>query len=656
MKKLLLTAALILLLVIGLGSCEMPSTPPHTNDPSFGENSLRMPSLTIDENGLASWSTDEEIEYWIYVINYGLTVDEDGNPLETEVKTQETSVQLTPGDTILVWPCRGERRGTYAEASYYLNAESGLDPYALLSRVEQARDDAETVSAAIAAREERILSINERYLAACTAAADNDALDALYLQYWSADAFTGLPRLDAAEYKALLSLLPEIDELVSHELIHSVLTKLELKDMNVTFDAYKAEMETLQSDYEKRVRLIQVRCQKEGTIGLDGTVTLAMLCEGGVGLTLEKSPVSFNGYQLAHYEEVEGDAVRALDHPFFPVEDQASLRLIYEGCPYEITYNTGATTGMATCKATDTVRMDEKFVLARPYCDELFFDCWVDEEGREIDPENFRFDYAKNITLTAKWFSEPSYNQFDFESKHSYKNADGTEIVTLFGYVECVSFVNGVPTLFINPDSSAKSVQAVVAPRIREVGSTSWKTFSSTEDLTRYFSIFSDGSLYSTSNGVTYLDGALVCVQGLLTTVDGVTTVENARVLKTDGNSASAGAIIPVFQDFTSDLRTAGSHAAFGVKHENATARLNRCVISENKVDGCYEVRVDGSTQVYRLSFNPSILSASELAELESSLVFGEPVTLTVMLRLQTDKSGTAELILEPCLAGELIG
>lgn len=647
MKKFLLTLVLIATLAVALSACDMIGKPPRQESPE----PPRMPTLTISEDGYASWGGVESLDHWVYVINVGLLHDEEGNSLDEEVKTQETGVQLTPGDTISVWAVLGEQRGVSADGTYYLNADVSLDVYSLADRVREKASMVESMLEKIRSRDSLIRARYAAYAAACEGAQDNAALDALYFEHWSVSSAGELPTVEAAEYKDFFSIVPEMDAITEHEQIYAVLTKRELQDVKESFDAYKAALEELQSAYEKRVRVMKVCCYKENTFGSESGVNLVKLIENGEGALLGELPVSFEGYQPKHLELLNDGGIQALDRPYLPVEDQASANLIYEGKSYQVSYNLGVFSGMGVCKEGDIVKMGEKFVLARPYCSELFFDCWVDGSGKEINPDNFLFDYAENITLTAKWFADPQSFGWQFEQKHSFSDPDGFEVVTCFGYVECVSFVNGIPTLYIRRDSSRNSgLLEVVNPLIRDIGSSTWRTFDSRQALTRYFSMFPDGALNTSHNGNIYLDGYFVCVQGILTTVDGKTTLTSARILKSEGTSASAGVIIPVFPNYTDLLASANSFTDLAGKSENVTARLDNCVINAEKIDGCYEVRVNGSMLNYKLSLNPSILSADELAAFEESLRFGEPVTLYVLLRYQTDKAGNARLILEPCL------
>lgn len=649
MKKLLLGLGIASLCVgaLALTACD-GAQPPRRPNHSQG---LSMSSLYIDENGLVTWDAVEgAVNYECYV-NRGLSEDGMQSPDERFEKTPDCFIQLSLGDTVEVYACgESEQRSQPNMATYYLSGDSSRVVNAI-NKLGNRWNEIEWMQDQVDKYNTQLSQLKTEYETAFAAATTDDERSAVLSEYvQKTNGYYDKNIVEEDKYSQLLPAADELEAIMEETVIYTCYSKLNLKDLRAEVASYKASVQELQASYEGRMSVSYVHASTEeltgGVTGVGYVILFSTLSEDTL---LENLYGAVNGYLPARYDVPMGDSgnfTYDISVPYRPSQNVNSVYIVYTPNTYTITYDMGAFSGNANCVASTSAQTTETVNLPLPYCDQLFFDYWMDENGTAIANRQLYFDYGKDITLTAVWTQEPDYGANKFYTENNYTNADGMTVVTIYGFVEAVFGDNGNRYFYIRPNWQDYGY-LVRNPLIRALGETEWlgdATNAQTEAF--FYDERLAGLYYKSSTDVLYFNGHYVCVQGMLFMSEGRMELQAAKIIKTPGTAAVAGSSMQYAVDHTIDFKECTDYSSLKGM-QNSVVTLHGCTISQMD-NGDVLVGFEGGNLGYKLKTDTMQEQGVSTAWVNEALIYHEPVTLRAIVRYYEDEYGNAEIWLEP--------
>lgn len=649
MKNLLLTLGIASLCVgaLALTACDGGQTP---NRPG-NSNMLSMPTLYMDENGLVTWNAvDGAIHYECYV-NRGLSEDGMQSVDERFEKTPDCFIQLSLGDTVEVYACgENEQRSQPNMATYLLSGDSSRVDNAV-NKLGNLRGEIEWMQYEVDDYNTKLSQLKTEYESAFAAAATEEARDDVVTTYTQkAYAYYGKTLVEQDTYSQLMPAAAELESLMEQTVIYTCYSKLDVKSLRAEVASYKDSVQELQASYEGRMSVSSVYVTTEALSGeTTGAGEVLLITALNESTPLENLYGEVNGYLVAKYDVSMGDSgsiTYDISVPYQALESFNFVSLIYTPNTYTITYNMGAFSGAATCIGSTAAQTTETVSLPLPYCDELFFDYWMDENGTAIANRQLYFDYGKDVTLTAVWTQEPDYFDKHFYGKNSHTNEDGMTVVTIFGFVEAVFGENGNRYFYVRPDGEDYGY-LVRNPLIRAAGETEWLGNATNAETEAFFYDERQAGLYyEASQDVVYFNGCYVCVQGMLFMNEGRMELTGAKIINTRGGAIAAGSMMRTAVDHTLDFKECTDYKALkGI--QNSIVTLHGCTISQMD-NGDVLVGFEGGNLGYKLKTDTMQEQGVSTAWVNEALTYNVPVTLRVIVRYYEDKNGNAEVWLEP--------
>ncbi len=643
MKKILLTLGIASLCVgaLALAACDGGQSPSRPN----GSQGFVMSSLYVDENGLVTWeAVDGAVNYECYV-NRGLSEEGMQSPDERFEKTPDCFIQLSAGDTVEVYAC-GEngQRSQSNMTTYYLSGDS--------SRVENAinklfglGNDIEWMQYKVDEYNTQLSQIKteyERDFAAATT--DEERSEVVFTYGQKAKDYYGEEIVEQTTYSQLMPATTELETLMEETVIYTCYSKLGLKNLRAEVADYKASVRSLQASYEGRMSVSYVTAETESLAGEKTYVGQILLFSTlSESTLLENVYGAVNGYLLTRYSvDLEYD----ISVPYRPSENVNFVYLIHTPDTYTITYDMGEFSGVTNCIVSTQAQTTETVSLPLPYCNELFFDYWMDENGNVIKNRELYFEYGKDVTLTAVWVRDPNYFDIFFYGNNSYTNEDGMTIVTVFGFVEAVFGENGNRYFYIRPEYEDYGY-LVRNPLIRASGATEWFGDATNAETEAFFYDERKEGLYSkVSDDVIYFNGNYVCVQGILFVNEGRMELQSAKIINTLGGAIAAGSTMRYAVNHTLDFKECTAYSSLK-EMQNSIVTLRGCTISHLD-NGDDIVSFEGGNLGYKLTTETMQEQGVSTAWVNEALVYDTPVTLRVIVRYYEDKNGNAEVWLEP--------
>lgn len=650
MKKLSLISALLLLaacmLLLAACSGSQPAATASTR--------LASPNLFIDDAGLVTWQPVEGADHYECYLNRGLSENGEQSTDERFEKQEETSFLLSPGDTLEVYACGGDKKSDPASVVYATLA--GADEVDRAhANLRAAWDDIGTMTEKIKAYDEALTAIKANYERDYAAAATKEERDAVYSTYTQQVYRYRSPLLDTERYAEIFLAAPALEQLMETDAIYSIFSKLALRDLRAEVAAFREDAEALRVSYETRMSVSYISFisrKRNGERRNEGDLLLFSRLSERVSLTTLAPPVL--GYQPSVYELDDGSvsSEHEISHGYLPKESFLSLDLIYEPIPYTLTFDLGEFRGIALGPQPIEIYADETVALPPPFCNELFFDAWVDEDGNKLTKRELSFDGGRDITLTATWKRDPTNRADDwqFENANTYEAPNGDTVVTVFGLVETAFGEDGRLLVYVRP-THEENGYLVRNPMIREYGAEEWLEGLSGAELMRLVSHAEqpDGKPYSGEGDDCCFHAYLVCVQGILINNEGRRELQGAKLIKLIANSWQGGLSMDYAANKTEEFTAATDYATLKA-FENSIVTLRDCTVLRDTVDGMHIVTLPNASLSFKLSFETRT-EAGDTSVLPEDLIFDEAVTLRVIVRYREDKGGNSEIWLEPANA-----